>query len=340
MDQPEERLLLFDTARDRGLNNLAAYLADRWGGAYLDSPQSGNHSGDMGGNIEALPTDLLVIGDTSSAVQRQFLVDKGYRDRHAVLDTSWLQTGHIDEYISSILTADDRCGFALVEASPALALDILRRSDPATIDNLPGDYATQSKQLLQLHAYLNGLPQARDWFGSRSRRWEIFVEGQHRLQQIIDKNLSDLVDLVGSRSEGCKTIRRVALPVLFFCQRRQYQSAGRACRSLLPNPVNMLVLGTHLVMADPYYRPFRDASQQRLNELDQTTHFIDSHFYHRDNGGVHCATNVRRDPHRQIVTPKTYAEARKNGISIDPRTGNDAPVNWRRGRDSNPRWAY
>ena len=43
-DQPQERLLLFDTARDRGLDNLAIYLADRWDGAYLDSPQTGNRT--------------------------------------------------------------------------------------------------------------------------------------------------------------------------------------------------------------------------------------------------------------------------------------------------------
>jgi hypothetical protein len=84
----------------------------------------------MGGNIQALPGGLCLIGDAvTDKYAAQFCGDN--KDDIVKVDTSWMEVGHVDELIKVLpsqkpcLGEDCSCQFSLVVGSPNLALEQL-----------------------------------------------------------------------------------------------------------------------------------------------------------------------------------------------------------------------
>jgi hypothetical protein len=83
--------------------------------------------GEMGGNIEALPGGLCLIGDNQAPeFANQFC---GSEENQVVIDVGWLKTSHVDEIVKVIPTnrpgVPAECNFSLMFASPAKALELM-----------------------------------------------------------------------------------------------------------------------------------------------------------------------------------------------------------------------
>jgi hypothetical protein len=249
-----------------GLERIAPLLAERWGAGRVSLPRDAEGAANGAGNVEALPDGWLLLGSTAGPGLEDFLSARGYAHRLARIDTSFLAVGHVDELVSHVVIGPGECAYALVRASPRLGLDLLR-DDPAA-------------------------PRA-----LRRRRTDRFERTQAVLEARITASLAELRARQTERVAGCPEVPIIALPVLFEC--KGALDAPRACRSLLPNPVNMTVLRRHALVPDPGHVPFRRAVETALRSYGQVPHFLDARFHHERRGGVHCATNVRRDPQRR-----------------------------------------
>lgn len=90
----------------------------------------------------------------------------------------------------------------------------------------------------------------------------------------------------------------VEIPVLF----REHPATGRA-DALLPNMVNLISVNGHLIVAEPFFDPFKDEFNTRLQAEGfvppgfpgENIHYIDDwDSYHVLSGEVHCGTNLKR----------------------------------------------
>lgn len=82
-------------------------------------------SRDSGGNIQALPGGLCVHGDNQSPqVSKRYC---GSPNDEVILDTSWLNVGHVDEIVNVVKAPHNGapCNFAVNIASPRKALELM-----------------------------------------------------------------------------------------------------------------------------------------------------------------------------------------------------------------------
>lgn len=103
-------------------------------------------SGTFGGNIEALPGGVCLLGRDS------FINDAAYDEyvknacgesaqHHIKVPTSWLKVGHTDE-IMKVVRNKNRpapCDFSVVLASPQKGLDLLRKNPASLFFNFPSN---------------------------------------------------------------------------------------------------------------------------------------------------------------------------------------------------------
>lgn len=296
-DDPQEKLLLFDVNRGRGLRDLPSMLANFWSGYYFkidDRSMTGNY----GGNLEATPNNVHYVGNTSSTKMQNFFKDHGQAENLLVLNTSWLQVGHIDEYTSTIIT-DDACGFAIVKASPAKAMQLLRDAGSESFDSFPAAYDSQKyaqdfqamQKLLQDGSVLEA-----DFTASTTM--EKHLVRQAKIIDIINNNVDQLIKKIQSKSPQCANIKVVEFPILFKCST---SDAPSRCHAWLPGTANMLVLRDHLIIPDPFFTPFKNAIKEQADAFKQKVHFVDDMFYHKGIGEIHCGTNVFRLPNERFV---------------------------------------
>ncbi|HNV69042.1 MAG TPA: protein-arginine deiminase family protein [Candidatus Ozemobacteraceae bacterium] len=135
-NDPKPQLLIIDSQRGQGLAALPEFLAKLWNSYYLKNPTDRQPGGDSGGNIEATPDDILIIGSRSSKELRDLFARHGYQNRMAVVDTDWLVVGHCDEYLSAVPTDRHPDGYGLVKANPRLALRLLADASRQELENV------------------------------------------------------------------------------------------------------------------------------------------------------------------------------------------------------------
>lgn len=282
-DDTQEKLLLFDSNRGRGLADLAATLADLWDGYYYQNPDPSD-GGDDGGDIEVTPNNILYVGTRSSDGLRNFFGRYGYQDRLVLMETEWLRIGHVDEFISTIMLPGDPCGFGLVKADPLLGVDLLKKAASAELEELVGlPYTTEQEDfsmMQKLHQYL--LTDEDDPDGWRAWAQRI-AKRQATVAKAIDNNVAKLKAKIIEVSPQCSDLKVISFPVMF--------NNGIA---ILPNPVNMTVLREHQVISDPFFKPYREYIENELRQHNQNPHFINDLDYHTEWGEVHCGTNVLR----------------------------------------------
>ncbi len=268
----DARLVLLDPHRRGGLQRFVPELARRWAAIWVRLERDRRAASNGTGNVEALPGDVLLLGSTAGPNLERFLLGHGYADRHVRVDTSWLRIGHVDEVISHVITGAGDCGFALVRASPGLGLALAR-----------------------------GDPQAPWWLQRRmgtAGESTHFTRVQESLEARIEASVAEVRRAVETHAD-CARLPVIALPALFECNGPP--EAPRRCWSSLPNPVNLTVIDRHVVVPDPVYLPFSSYVDEILRAAGQEPHLLEATFYHQQLGGVHCATNVRRDPQHVLV---------------------------------------
>lgn len=92
-------------------------------------------NGNMGGNIEALPAGICLLGDDNFESETKFteyanqICSSNPGDRIKV-PTSWLKVGHTDEIMKVVRNKNQNapCDFSVVLASPKKGLELLRKN--------------------------------------------------------------------------------------------------------------------------------------------------------------------------------------------------------------------
>jgi hypothetical protein len=339
--EEKAQLLILDSNRSGAsyqfyeLAGIPPLLAKLWSAYFLKNPSPQPTSGDMGGNIEITPDDILVVGNTISPEFKAFFERHGYRDRMVVVEADWLSVGHCDEYLS--IVPNDRVseGFTLVRGDPALALKLILDADRKELemvrqpeyreflltlfDYLHGPAEEKKDRLVEfLRAYSPGhgtAPGVRpprlssntspETHAPLDRKGaERFVRQNLALSAMITSNVRKVAEKVNEVNRlGSRRHSIVAFPMLYG---KEEHSGFKA---FLPGVINQLILRKHLLVADPKIKVFRDAIRATAKEVGLITHFIDDTPYHERMGDVHCGTNVFRHPNSYVVKPK-YLPAR------------------------------
>jgi len=259
-------------ASARDLARELARIEDMRFEAWPSEPGAANG----GGNVEALPDGIALVGNTAGPGLRA-RVAAAYGAAMLTVDTGWLEVGHVDEILSSVLVPGMPCGFALVRASPALALEI-------PVGDSPGDGMRRYRRLA-LRAALR--PGTDPW----------------RAQQVLERQLAAIASAVVARVKAldarCAALPVIALPVLYECDGPA--AAPVRCRAIASNPVNMVVLGHAVLTGATGVAAFDDAVRARLAAAGQRVYLIDDRHQRALGGGVHCAVNVLRDPTRRVA---------------------------------------
>ena len=103
----------------------AAVLAEIFDISFLkvtSKTQAG--SGNYGGNLEATVDGTFYFGDRLTDMEmRDHLLSR--TDEAIELHTNWLNVGHVDEFLTFIPSAYNTCGFAMLQASPIRALNLV-----------------------------------------------------------------------------------------------------------------------------------------------------------------------------------------------------------------------
>ena len=321
-DQKKEKLFILDTNRARGpLAELPATLAREWSGYYFLKPTPSRYSsGDYGGNIEVTPDGVLMIGNTSSQELRDVLA-KGYAGHTALLDTSWLQVGHVDEFLTTIPTPRAARGYVIVKADPELGLSRIREMTREKLDAELGEmvhtlyghelemdsratglgqraFVMLSEYHAQEHGYVRDPAKLAPGGLSSEAAVKTWVEDNRKAKQIIDAQVRVLEEEIRKASGGDQTpFDVVSLPALF-----EPFSSGHTV-AMLPGAANMLVLRNHVVVPDPLLPTLRADITGALQAVGLKPHLIPDASYHFWQGQLHCGTNVLRHPSLWLVDP-------------------------------------
>lgn len=329
--EKKEQLLVLDTNRGRSsLAELPGTLARLWSGYFFKKPTANAGSaGDYGGNIEVTPDGVLIIGNTSSQELRDLLA-LGYKDRTALLDSSWLQVGHVDEFLTTVPTTKAPRGYAILKADPEIGLACLAkltreeleaemeamvralnkgyRAHPEGVTETKED--TQSARvfaaLYAYHAHANGYALDLTQVGpvdAEALKALIpqLIEDNKKIKQTIDEQVATLVDTIKKASADAATeVTVVPLPALFEPFTRYAQKSI----AMLPGVANLVVLRNHVVVPDPLLPCLRAEVARALERLGAKVSFIPDASYHFWQGQLHCGTNVLRHPNRYLLDPE------------------------------------
>lgn len=311
-----EELCVFDSRRGRGLGDFPPTLARQWAGKMLEGPSAWGTKGNYGGDIEATPDDVLVIGDTSTAELRQRFAAAGYADRMVVLESQWLRVGHIDEYLSFLPVPESEAGYVIVKADATRAMEILKglddeawetslagvvhaafrpyRSFPGIVGDKYG-VREEFQDIVALRAALRGGETASEAVRARGR--QLIGENQ-QAAAIVDGAIAKLQAYLKQVNGGVE-VPVVSFPGLF--------TSDGSYRALLPGVSNLVVLEGHLVIPDPLVPELREDIRAEVEALGLVPHFVPNLTYHYMNGEMHCGSIVRRHPQR--FTHERYARA-------------------------------
>jgi hypothetical protein len=254
-------------------------------------------NGDYGGNIQAMPGDLIVVGNNITG-ETSALLSKYLKHQELFqINVSWLETGHVDEVYSFTQPGPDSCPLTIQYASPTMAMTLLDRK----------------KTWDQLLPYFQ-----REVYDDEDKDRQIFKvcfeapEGQHHLktcQDLIKANriYADIIkqDMIRLRKKlmaktGCQTVRLIELPVLFSptALADEYGTVTDYATAVNPNLVNNILLGRHVVLPAQANPSFQELTKLIFENENLQTHFVESNLIHYGNGGLHCTSLVSRSCRR------------------------------------------
>lgn|GEM_PF-3106531 len=274
--------------------------------------QGAARAGSYGGNIEATPDGRIVMGDASVDDEViSFLTRMTGQDPIRV-PTGWLQTRHVDEYLSFLPAPASPCGSVLLLGSPLEGLQILAGAgaQEAKRAALPDPEAVQNS--LRYFADGNLDKPLRGAF------WEVDMIVRSNLRA--ENAIRNAEAILRSTSHFCMP-RVVRVPQLYYRDASQDEGGGTSPQleqqaleaaetftqmaSLIPNAMNLLVLRDHVVVSlqrfNPKietFKPFEKIITARLADVlggPEKVHFVDTHPYGFRGGGIHCGTNVIRE---------------------------------------------
>jgi hypothetical protein len=261
-------------------------------------------SGDYGGNIEALPGNLLVIGNTMTQGTRRRLREILPDMRLVEINTAWLHTAHVDELFAVLPhhAPQAACPFAMAYASPKLALEIIHQHGiQPERDQIGPETLSEERVTSELPdgAFFSTCLSASARFQPLSPKCQRFIAANHHYNDLIERERRRIDRLLRAR-HACPSPTWIALPQLFVPSVAVWQSEAPwgseedHAQALNPNVVNVIALGEDLLIPQQPYRPFSQAIARQLRPLGTTLVPVDATFSHFLNGGLHCNTSVIR----------------------------------------------
>lgn len=125
-----------------------------WEGSPIGEGSASNRrlpSGAYGGNLEAAPPGICVVGDGDFRDEENWMTyaQSGCGNASPLVKapTSWLAVGHTDEIFQSVPlpTQAAPCNFALALASPRKAVELLKQAPQERAFDLPQDFDQKAK---------------------------------------------------------------------------------------------------------------------------------------------------------------------------------------------------
>ena len=270
--------------------------------SYRDPGQAREH-GNYGGNIEALPGNLLLIGNTMSQITQQHLRNLFPKMSVMRINVRWLETGHVDELFAVLPNHANQatCPFAMAYASPKLALALVKQSRltsrkrilpfPASVEDVSTELQNEFFFTQCLSRYAHNKIQAESCYR--------FIEANIVYEQLIQQE-RDRIHAALIKNRSCSSINWIALPQLFvpshhaWLRESTWGSDADEAQALNPNAINMIVLGEEVIVPEQPYKPFTQEISRRLEGLGLSLVHVDSALSHYLSGGLHCNTSVAR----------------------------------------------
>lgn len=212
------------------------------------------------------------------------------------LDTSWLEVGHIDEFLA-ILPADNARGWVVVVADPRYAYRLLREAANSQVQPPTATILEGLKRVAQVGPAAVGTEPAARLAADVLADPEV-KEANDRASEAIERNLALLRDELALKAEEI-----VRLPVLYEPLPLTLRDGVGA---YIPNGVNGLYAGDRTFIAPRQYGPrvlgadlFERDIRSELGRVGIRVEFVET-YYHGTGAGVgggevHCRTNVMRD---------------------------------------------
>lgn len=252
-------------------------------------------SGDYGGNIYPLTDELVVIGDNMNPQMQQALIDATDQEV-MVIETSWFETGHVDELITQFPIKNDEksgpCDFVLGIASPDLAMNLIEMD------------STKRKELLNFQYFFNETSD--EYFNCiqhlstnkhssfKNDACAMLGAYNHEIKKTLIRNLN-MIQKKFKKKYGCEIQNIIKFPVLFApMDKAETEEFMGAVRTISPNTVNNFLIGNSAYFPEPLYDPFREYVEKQLMSLGIKPDFINATLLHDLSGGPHCNTVVVR----------------------------------------------
>jgi hypothetical protein len=262
-------------------------------------PEHGNY----GGNVEGLPGNILMLGNTMNRTTQTHLRQVFSNMKAININVKWLETGHVDELFSVLpdQSAKATCPFAMVYTSPKLALDLVQKykfnghqqilPSPVTTEDVSLELQDSTFFTECLALYASNTVQ-----GERCKK---FIQANIAYESLIQQE-RQRIDAALVKQKACANINWIALPQLFvpsygvWLKEGHWGSEQDQAQAVNPNTVNMIALGAEIIVPEQPYKPFGQEVSRRLEELNLLPVPVDSALSHYLSGGLHCNTAVAR----------------------------------------------
>jgi len=265
-------------------------------------------SGEYGGNIEAFPGNIVLIGNNMTTELAEHLAGIIEQDVYAI-NVGWLETGHVDE-LFSLLPAKNRqppCDFAITYASPNKAFTVLKENNfdrsrdqisPPVHDDLDVNATANDQRIHQcLHDYV---VHHRTGRRIESEYCQELIMANNTYSNIILRELETILSLVRDNT-GCRAIELLEVPVLFAPAQIQdeYGHFSDLANAINPNGVNNILVNETVFLPKQPYPAMRNEVVKSMHKLGIATKEVEASLAHQLSGGLHCLSNTIRlcQPH-------------------------------------------
>ncbi len=272
------------------------------------------------GNLETIPpythagrrypAGRIIMGQRPEARQRPsaqmltMLRSQGVQDP-LLLDTGWLDVGHVDEFVQ-FLPANTPRGWRIGVADPELGLALLRNAQRAGHGRAKMFHGLRRGQRIPtIEAMLaNRSFQAANALAARKIKANLAV--LKRETGVTDQEITRVPALFSSETIGIASASAAQDQVQAATANGSAGPRRRAVVTMsafVPGAVNGIVLGGGRYLAPDPHGPliggkdiFRQATVAAYRSAGITARFIDDWYtYHIGMGEVHCGTNTLRD---------------------------------------------
>ncbi len=256
-----------------------------------------NTSGDFAGNIYPLTDKIILIGNNMSLQVEQQLA-KVTSQEIIRINTSWLETGHVDEVISQIptrkrTTDGNLCPFNIAFPSPSLAMKLINLDSTERIEltNLLPAFIESNEEYA--NCILSLAKDTKKTFESvECMQLKLF---NREIVKSMNRTINKIKDSV-YKIEKCNIDKFIPFPVLFTpIDKTDFSSSKGLVRPVNSNPINNVLIKGTIFLPFQKYGPFKQYLNLILQEMDLNTKYLIENHLQEMGGGIHCMSQVVRD---------------------------------------------